>query len=365
MNTDWTHQSFLDNNMDHWLMAAGIIVGGLIFKRFVSHQLSGFIYRFIKKRSEGVQVNELRVLLRKPVGFFIVVVSLYFAAMQLHFPTEWHLTSKEEFGILFVINKLFLFALFYSITWILLRLVDFFALILQQRAIATDTMVDDQLVPFIKESLKFVVMIVSFFVMLGSVFHVNVASLIAGLGIGGLALALAAKDTLENLLGSFTIFLDKPFTLGDVVKVGNVQGKIEKIGFRSTLIRTMEKTLIKVPNKRMIDADLENISLRDMIRASFHLTLKMHTTRVQIENFMKEGTAILQKHKEVAHDPEPFIRLDKITDIGFELQVQFFINTTDADFFQLQRQDILLSLIEIAQQHDIRFDARLQDATVK
>ena len=84
MNADWIHQSFLDNNMDHWLMAAGIIVGGLIFKRFVSHQLSGFIYRFIKKRSEGVQVNELRVLLRKPVGFFIVVVSLYCAALQLH-----------------------------------------------------------------------------------------------------------------------------------------------------------------------------------------------------------------------------------------------------------------------------------------
>ncbi|MFN6092920.1 MAG: hypothetical protein ACK44N_10940, partial [Bacteroidota bacterium] len=72
MNADWIHQSFLDNKMDHWLIAVGIIVGGLIFKRFVSHQLSGFIYRFIKKRSEGVQVNELRVLLRKPVGFFIL-----------------------------------------------------------------------------------------------------------------------------------------------------------------------------------------------------------------------------------------------------------------------------------------------------
>jgi MscS family membrane protein len=365
MNTDWIHQSFLDNNMDRWFMAAGIIIGGLIFKRFVSHQLSGFIYRFIKKRSEGVQVNELRALLRKPVGFFIVVVSLYFAAMQLHFPAEWHLTSKEEFGILFVINKLFLFALFYSITWILLRLVDFFALILQQRAIATETMVDDQLVPFIKESLKLVVMIVSFFVMLGSVFHVNVASLIAGLGIGGLALALAAKDTLENLLGSFTIFLDKPFTLGDVVKVGNVQGKIEKIGFRSTLIRTIEKTLVKVPNKRMIDADLENISLRDMIRGSFYLTLKSHTTRAQIEDFIKEGTALFKQHPEIAHDPEPFIRLDKITDIGFDLQVQFFIKTTDADYFQLQRQDILLSIIDLAHQKDIRFDARVGDATLK
>ena len=102
-----------------------------------------------------------------------------------------------------------------------------------------------------------------------------------------------------------------------------------------------------------------------MIRASFHLTLKMHTTRSQIENFMKEGTAILKKHKEVAHDPEPFIRLDKITDIGFDLQVQFFINTTDADFFQIERQDILLSLIELAHQHDIRFDARLQDTAIK
>lgn len=69
MNTDWTHQSFLDNNMDRWLIAIAIIVGGLILKRFVSHHLSGFLYRFIKRHAEGVQVNELRALLRKPVGF--------------------------------------------------------------------------------------------------------------------------------------------------------------------------------------------------------------------------------------------------------------------------------------------------------
>src|SRR6185369_10292037 len=125
----------------------------------------------------------------------------------------------------------------------------------------------DQLVPFLREAIKIIIGVFSFFFILGAVFHINIASLIAGLGIGGLAFALAAKETLENLLGSFTIFLDKPFVVGDVVKVGSAEGTIENIGFRSTRIRTLEKTLLTVPNKKMVDAELDNLTERVVRRA--------------------------------------------------------------------------------------------------
>ncbi len=364
MNSPWLQQTFLENRILDYLLFAGIILAGILFKRFVSNHLSGLIYRFIKKRTAGVDVNQLRDLLRKPFGLFIVLISVYIACLQLHWPASWHLPTEENFGIRFVIWKAFQLLIILSLTWILMRGIDFFGIVLIQRAKRTASRTDDQLVPFVKESIKFIVIIFSFFIALGIVFHVNVASLIAGLGIGGLAIALAAKDTLENLLGSFAIFLDKPFTSGDMVKVGAVQGKVERIGFRSTQIRTLEKTLVSVPNKKMTDAELENISLRNMIRALFPLQVRMETPIEKIEQFRDEVKYLLLQHPDVVQDPAPTVRIDRITDAGIELQFLFFINTIDADVFSTKREEILLEILRKARVLDIRFDTKTQEFTV-
>lgn len=365
MYNNFLQQTIFDNSVVNIVWFFVILLSGIILKRFVSHQLSGLIYRFIKRYTEGVDVNAFRELLRKPVGVFIVLISFYLACKQLHYPAQWELPTEEKFGIRFIIWKIFLLSVFFSFTWIVLRLVDFFALVLSYRAKKTESKVDDQLIPFIKESIKFIVMSLSFFLMLGAIFHVNVASLIAGLGIGGLAFALAAKDTLENLLGSFAIFLDKPFTLGDVVKVGNVQGRVEKIGFRSTLIRTFEKTLISMPNKKMIDAELENVSMRRMIRALFPVYMKMDTAPEKIERFIEEGTNLLNDHNDIKDDPAPYIRFDKITDTGIEIQVLFFVETIDADYYQQVRQEILFGLLKIANKNQIRLDVKSGDVVIQ
>ena len=100
---------------------------------------------------------------------------------------------------------------------------------------------DDQLIPFIIEIGKILIYVLGAFIVMGSIFNVNIAALATGLGIGGIALAMASKESLENLLGSFTIFFDKPFTVGDIVTVGSVTGTVEKVGFRSTRVRTFDK----------------------------------------------------------------------------------------------------------------------------
>ncbi len=361
MNSTWLQQTFLENTLQSYLMFGSIILAGLLFKRFVSNHLAGLIYRFIKKSTAGVDVSELRELLRKPFGLFVILISVYIACMQLHWPASWHLSTEESFGIRFVIWKAFQFSIIISLTWILTRLIDFFGIVLLYRARMTSTRSDDQLVPFIKETIKILFVILSLFVSLGVVFNVNVASLIAGLGIGGIAIALAAKDTLENLLGSFAIFLDKPFSLGDLVKVGSVHGKVEKIGFRSTQIRTFEKTLISVPNKKMIDADLENISMRSMIRALFPLVLRFETPVDQIEKFREEALNHLKQKQDVIQDPPPSIRLDRITESGVELQFLFFINTTDADVFAIRREEVYFEILKIAHKLEIRFDTKIQE----
>jgi MscS family membrane protein len=364
MNNDWRSQTIFENSVESILWFFGIILIGILFKRFVSNHLSGLIYRFIKKRTGGVDVKELRELLQKPFGLFVVLISLYIACLQLHWPVSWHLPSEENFGIKYVLWKAFQFSIVMTLTWILMRLIDFFGIVLLHRAKATASRSDDQLVPFIKESIKFIVVILSFFIALGLVFHVNVASLIAGLGIGGLAIALAAKDTLENLLGSFAIFLDKPFTIGDVVKVGSVTGKVEKIGFRSTQIRTLEKTIVTVPNKKMTDAELENISMRQMIRALFPLTARFETSVETIQKFKEEVHYYLFQHEDVIKDPAPSVKVDKITDMGIELQFLFFINTIDPDYFTTKRDEILLEILRKSNQLGVRFDTKTQDINI-
>jgi len=361
MDTGFLQEIILDNRVSDILAAAGILLAGFALKRFVSNRFSGLLYSVVGRYAQGVDIRSLRELLRKPFGLFIMLMSVYLACLQLHYPPAWHLPAENEIGLRMLIWKGFQLSVFFSLTWILLRFIDFLGIVLMQRSKHTASRADEQLIPFIRESMKFVVISMSFFICLGAVFHVNVASLIAGLGIGGIAIALAAKDTLQNLLGSFTIFLDKPFTLGNMVKVGGIQGRVEKIGFRSTQLRTMEKTLISVPNKKMTDAELENISLRNMIRAAFPLTVRFDVPVSSIEKFKQAAGAFLNGDPEVARDPAPGIRLDRITENGVELSISFFILTTDIEFFSEKKENILLHLLGIAREEGVRFDTKNPD----
>jgi MscS family membrane protein len=364
MDTAWLDQVYFENSIAAYLRFAGIILAAIIFKHYVSFQLSELFYKIIKNYSGEVDSKSLKNLLKKPVGILVILICIYFACKQLHFPASWHLQSEDKVGFRFIIWKLFVFSILVSVTWTILRVVDFFALVLIDRARKTESKVDDQIVPFIKESIKFLIVILSFFFVLGAIFKVNIASLIAGLGIGGIAIALAAKDTLENLFGSFAIFIDKPFTIGDLVKTGNVFGRVERIGFRSTEIRTLEKTIITLPNKKLIDAELENLSRRTMIRAMFPVVMRHETSTVAIEEFSKNAIQLITTHSDICKDPAPYIRLDKLTEYGIELQVFFFVNTTDADYYQIVKEELILKILGLVRQAEIRLDTRIMDNTI-
>jgi MscS family membrane protein len=365
MNQDFLNQTFLDNSVESIIRFFSIILIGLVLKKFVSYQLSGLFYRLIKRHTKGVEIRKFQELLSKPVGLFIIFISIYIACKQIHYPVSWELPTEEKFGVRLIIWKIFQLSLVISLTWIILRVVDFFGLVLLERAHKTASRADDQLVPFVKESIKFIVVILSFFFMLAAIFHVNIVSLIAGLGIGGLAIALAAKDTLENLLGSFAIFLDKPFTIGDLIKIGNTTGRVERIGFRSTQIRTFERTVVTVPNKKMMDTELENVSLRSMIRAVFPLLLRFDTPVDKMELFIQKTKDLLNLHEHIEVDPAPLVRLARIGESGIELEVLFFVRTTDADFYVKVKEEILLKILRLAQELTIRFDAKAFELPVK
>ena len=354
---DWNkilYQTYFGNTLGDYLWSIGIILAGLIFKKLISKFLSKLIYKAFKKYSTGVDVSAFNDLLIKPISVFILLISLYLAQAHLEFPRAWHLTPPEKFGFRMIMLRSFLIVLVISITWIILRIVDFFTLVLTHRASLTESKTDDQLIPFIKEALKIVVFIFSFFFIMGAVFNLNITSLIAGLGIGGLAIALAAKESLENLFGSFTIFLDKPFVLGDLVQVGNVTGNVEKIGFRSTRIRTLEKSFVTVPNKKMIDAELDNLTLRIQRRVKFTIGLTYDTSAEKIKSIVEDIRNIFKEHPHIDH-MESRVIFDNFGTSSLDIVAIYYINTTNPEIYLAVKEEINFTTMALVESHNCKF----------
>ena len=170
----------------------------------------------------------------------------------------------------------------------------------------------------------------------------NVASIITGLGIGGLAVALAAKESLENLLASFTIFLDKPFVVGDSVKIGNIVGTVERVGFRSTRIRTLEKSLVSMPNKKMVDDVLDNLTNRNIRRVKFNIGLQLENKKENIDKFIAQIKSVVEKHDLTG--PDFYIYFQGFDESNYSIFMLYFINTTEKKNNLKKRKKTILEL---------------------
>ncbi|WP_316799130.1 mechanosensitive ion channel family protein [Pedobacter frigidisoli] len=250
------------------------------------------------------------------------------------------------------IDRIFLFMIILSIFWIILRIIDFISHVLLYKASLTDNKSDDQLVPFLKELFKTIVIFIGFFTLLGFVFEVNVLTLITGLGIGGIAIALAAKESLENLIGSFTIFLDKPFVVGDLVKVDGVEGTVEKVGFRSTRIRTSEKTMATIPNRGMIDGVLENLSLRNLRKVAFTIGLTYETTGDSVKKIVSDIETHIRSHSGTTDGSVAF---KSFGDSGLNVEISYFVTILDNTEFIKIRQEINLEIMDIVMRNKSDF----------
>jgi MscS family membrane protein len=176
------------------------------------------------------------------------------------------------------------------------------------------------------------------------------ASLLAGLGIGGLALALAAQKTVENLFGSVSISIDQPFRLGDYVKLeSGVSGTVEAIGLRSTRIRTLDRTVVTIPNGKLADQRVESFAPRDRCRFSCTLTLVHRTTAAQLRAVVERVEALLQTHPRAWPDGIG-VKFVAIGASSLDVDVYAWFATSDWIEFQTIRQEVLLSILEIVEQ---------------
>lgn len=346
-------QSFLGNTLGQYLSFVIILIVGIAFKRLISHITTRLLFRLFRGFEKDVQVDKFVDLIQRPIGFVILLIFIFIAFSQLSFPESWGMAPVNEFGVRYVLNRGYMVFLYVAVIWIFLRIADFLTLVMQTRAGNTDSKYSGQLIPFMSDAIKIIIVIFGILIILGSVFYLNVATLVAGLGIGGLAIALAAKETLENLLGSFTIFLDKPFVVGDMIRVAGVTGVVEKVGFRSSRLRTLEKSFVTLPNRKMVDSELDNLSMRTFRRGDITVGVTYSTTAEQLKLIVDEIQHFIDNHPNTNSDG--LVRFHEFGASSMDIMVLFFVDTMDWTVYLNVKQEILYKIIEIVKKHQSDF----------
>ncbi|HTN20400.1 MAG TPA: mechanosensitive ion channel domain-containing protein [Pelobium sp.] len=364
MDLSFLNQVIFGNTLKSYVLFFGILLFGLVLKKLISKYLGRMLFVFFQKLSKEVKVDKFLDLLLKPIEFLITVIVLYVAINQLSYPLDLVVFKRTinkalyTVRIIEVIDKIFLLLIIFSSFRILLRLVDFVSHVFAYKASLTESKTDDQMVPFLQELTKIVVIIIGVFVVMGAVFNMNIAAIIAGLGIGGIAIALAAQDTLQNLLGSFTIFADKPFVVGDFVHALGYDATVEKVGFRSTIVRTVDKTLVIIPNKKMIEGPLENLTLRNLRRVKFNVGILYGTPPQTIKKICGEIKQYIDERHETNMDTH--VNFDSFGESSLNIQVLYYIEIVDYAIYLIIKEEINFKIMEIVLENgaDFAFPSR-------
>lgn len=315
-----------------WIGLAVALVGAVAIGRVLGGVTRLVVRRVVSWR--GGPDAALDRLLRRPLRFFWGVSALTLLRYSLHLPPGVDASVTKALRALFVV----------AIFWIALRVVEATSHRLLERDDG-DAGERRAVVPLATITAKIAAFLMALAGVLAELGY-QPTSIIAGLGIGGLGLALAAQKTVEHLFGSVSIGLDRPFKVGDFVKVEDVQGTVERIGLRSTRVRTLDRTLVTIPNGKLADMRIESFTARDRLRFQCSLGLVRGARAEQVRAVVDGVRATLVAHEKVW--PERVVVVFKaIGDDALEVAVDCWLMTTDVDELAALRQDFLLAFLEV------------------
>ncbi len=278
---DWFHGEFLGVRLWSYLGVFLLVLVAFTVQRIVVFVIGTYMSR-IGKRTGLPYLTKIMGRADRPIGGLCMAAVFFVGFPMLLFP----ITASQ---IALIATKA-LFA--FSVVWLAYRLIDVLGDWLAIKAGKTDTKLDDQLVPLLTKSLKVIVSVLGVLFILDNLGG-DVASLLAGVGLGGLAFALAAKDTVANFFGSIMIFIDKPFQIGDWVEVDGAEGTVEEVGFRTTRIRTFYNSIITMPNSIITNTKVDNYGARKYRRYSTVLGLTYDTPPEKVQAFCEGVRAII------------------------------------------------------------------------
>lgn len=317
---DFLQKEFYWNTVGQWLLALGIIVLSVMLGKAIFWFISNIVKKLTAKTKTNID-DIIIDMVEEPLSFAIAILGIWYGLDSLNLPDAGHIW----------INRIYYLLIIFNIAWLINRVID--ALVeeyLVPIVKNSESDLDDQLLPILRKGIHAAVWIMAIIIGLNNAGY-DVGALIAGLGIGGLALALAAQDTVANLFGGITIFVDQPFTINDWIKINSHEGIIEEVGIRSTRIRTFEGRLVTIPNKVFAESAIENVSAEPSRRVILTLGLTYDTPPEKVKLALATLADIHTHFAE--HLEEKHLELfDSFGDFSLNIKFIFYIKKGQDNF---------------------------------
>lgn len=338
----WLWDEFLSVAYWKWLGLFLLVVLGYFVDVFVRMVLRTVIIVQMRRRDLSIELPELNRYLR-PVGL-VAMGTVWWKGQQF-------LLLPQELGRFLSPAAQFIAAI--AAVWSVYRVVDLICGYLAARARKTESKYDDLLVPMLRKSLKIIVSIMGL-AFLTETFNWPLSKVLAGLGIGGLAFGFAARETIQNFFGSLTVLLDRPFQIGDWIKVEGVEGTVESVGFRSTRVRTFYNSLITVPNIAMLTAKVDNMGARRYRRIKAMLSLTYDTPPEKIDAFCEGIRALIRRHPYTRKDYY-HVYFNQFADASLNVLLYCFHECPDWATELRERHRLFNDILRLAQRIGVEF----------
>ena len=285
------HQEFYGNSILNWVIAVGILILSFVVVKMLYWIFSNVIRRLTSKTKTNLD-DVLIDKLEKPLTYLVLILGYWISIHYLMF--------KEEVEL--VLENVAYFLLVIDVTAILSRIVDaLITEIIMPISEKSDSSFDNQLIPVIQKGVRSIIWILGIIIGLDNI-GFDITAMIAGLGIGGLALALAAQDSVKNIFAGIMIFLDKPFRIKDRIQVDGFDGIVEEVGLRSTRLRTLEGRIVTIPNSRFTDNSVTNVTSQPTLKVKLNLGLIYDTDEVQMQKAIDILEDIVKNQEAITDD---------------------------------------------------------------
>lgn len=321
-----------------------IAIGIIVFFRILSGTFSYMIIRIFKIKSKTAkEIKESAFF--KPLKAFFIILGIYLAIVFLKTPLQINNQVMD------IVTKAFKII---SVIEIAVGLANSFTsktILGKKLKKSLSSKMDDTVFEFVLKITRVLIYVIAIFLVL-AILEINLTGLIAGLGLGGVIVTLAAQDTAKNLFGGLVIFIDKPFVVGDWIEMDAYEGTIEDITFRTTRIRTFENALVNIPNAIIADASVTNWSKMEKRRYKTNLCVELNTPLEKLELLKSRIEKMLQERESV-YDDSIIVRFDQITENGINILIYTYTNSVDYASYLKEVEDINIKIMKILKEENI------------
>jgi MscS family membrane protein len=320
--------------------------------RIIQYSIKSYAQRLTKKKVDS-PLAILLAALANPIYVAIFAAGISLAKVPLFFDDENGIRTTLGNGWTKIARVLAAIAVAYA----LYRLVDVIEYYLNRVVGKTETKLDDMLVPVVRKAMRVTIAIVAVLLISENILGANVKSLLLSAGVGGIAIALAAKETIANFFGSITIFADRPFQMGELVKIEGHFGPVEEVGFRSTRVRTLNGHLVTVPNSVIANSIVENVGQRPFIRRTSNITITYDSGHTKAKKAVEIIKEILAGVPEVNTDPEklPRVYFSDFNDCSLNIYMSYWVKPPDYWVYHEVNQRVNLEMMKRFEAEGIEF----------